>query len=409
MKIAVIGLGVEGKKAVHSLLKNGYEVYASDLNNDIHIEVDELLDLDLGFHDLEKINESDAVLISPGLWNNDFAHKIRQNKKSLSEIIDEHKSIFTIGVTGTNGKTTTSFMIKAILEETGKKVLMGGNAGGGFEGYTDLILEASKEKYDVLLVEVCDMTMDFAADFFDFDLIIATNIGRDHLNFHKTLKNYQESLCRFIEGKSAILNKNDPYLANIGYCANTPIFFDFSDKKLRLFGRFNQSNAAAAEKVAEHLKIPENRIKSALEKFNTVDGRLKQINIQNASIVIGKTDNVDAVAAVFNEMTFDAVILGTPRKNEIYRLDILNEAVKHNPVFIGLFNGLDNTVDDCFQFVESKGYKGKIKIFDEIEEIVDFIIKFSYKYPNIFVGGNGQPKIIEIEKKLERKTSNKLN
>ena len=54
---------------------------------------------------------------------------------------------------------------------TGKiwfKVLLGGNAGGGFEGYTKVILEASKREYDIILVEVCDMTLDFASHVFDF-------------------------------------------------------------------------------------------------------------------------------------------------------------------------------------------------------------------------------------------------
>ena len=405
MKVAVIGLGVEGKKTVYTLLKNGYEVYASDLNNEINIEANDLLDIDLGFHDLEKINKSDAVLISPSIWNSSLACKIRKDKKSISEIINKHKSIFTIGITGTNGKTTTSFMIKSILENADKNVLIGGNAGGGFGGYTDLIIESTKDDYDYLLVEVCDMTMDFASDFFDFDLIVATNIGRDHLNYHKTLENYTESLCQFIKGKTAILNKNDQNLSKIGECSNKTLFYDLYKGKLKIFGKFNQSNAAAAEIVAKYLEIPEDIIKSSLEHFETVNGRLKQIIFNNSNIVIGKTDNVDAAAAAFNEMKFDAVILGTPRKNELYRLDILNETVKQNPSFIGLFNGLDNTAKDCLEILHEKKYEGKMKIFNEIEEIVDFINNSISIYPNILVAGNGQSKIMEIENRLQLKTS----
>ncbi|GAB4312819.1 MAG: Mur ligase family protein [Methanobacteriaceae archaeon] len=405
MKVAVIGLGVEGKKAVNSLLNNGYEVYASDLNPDIDIEEVDSLDIDLGFHDMEKINESDAVLISPGLWNTGLAKKLRETKKSLADIINKHRTIFTIGVTGTNGKTTTSFMIKSILENAGNNVLIGGNAGGGFEGYTDLIIESNKDDYDYLVVEVCDMTMDFASDFFDFDLIVATNIGRDHLNYHKTLDNYKEGLCLFIKGKTAILNKNDPNLSKLGACSDDVLFFDFYNFKLKVFGKFNQSNAAAAEMVAKYLKIPESIIKSSLENFETVDGRLKQLNINESTIVIGKTDNVDAAAAAFKEMKFNAVILGTPRRNETYRLDILDETVNHQPSFIGLFNGLDNTAMDCLKILREKKYEGEIKIFDEIQEIVDFIYNSSSTYPNILVAGNGQTKIMELEKKLLLKTS----
>ena len=106
-----------------------------------------------------------------------------------------------VGVTGTNGKTTTVHMIKTILEDAGKKVLVGGNGGGGFSGYYDLILEANDGNYDVLLVEVCDMTLDFCRYCFDFDMIGLTNIGNDHMDVHKTIANYKNSLVRFFDGK----------------------------------------------------------------------------------------------------------------------------------------------------------------------------------------------------------------
>ncbi|MGC9516875.1 MAG: Mur ligase family protein [Methanomicrobiales archaeon] len=401
MKVAVVGLGVEGKKAVESLNKNGYYVYASDINPEIEIHSNDLLDVDLGFHDFDKIEKTDAILISPSLWNSSLGKSLRSNKPLISDVLCEHKSIFTIGVTGTNGKTTTSFMIKEILEEAGLSVLMGGNAGGGFEGYMDLILQASKNNYQILLVEICDMTMDFASHFFDLDLIVVTNIGRDHLNFHKNLQNYRDNVCKFIEGKTAILNENDPYLVDLKKCAHKTIFFGFSKQKIKLFGRFNLSNAAAAEKVAKCLKIPDDKIRSALENFNTVDGRLKTINIRKSNILIGKTDNVDAVVAVFNEVNFDAVIIGTPRKDEICRLDILDEIINYNPKFVGLFDGLDKTADDALKILQDKGFEGSLKKFENIKDIVNCIYKFSDKYHNIFVGGNGQSKIIEIENRLK--------
>lgn len=94
-------------------------------------------------------------------------------------------------------------MIKEILENAGLNVLIGGNAGGGFKGYTELILEASSESsnYDVMVVEVCDMTLDFCDQTFDFDVVVATNIGHDHLNFHKSIENYGKSVCKFLKGK----------------------------------------------------------------------------------------------------------------------------------------------------------------------------------------------------------------
>ena len=61
-------------------------------------------------------------------------------------------------------------------------------------------------------------------------------------------------------------------------------------------------------------------INNVLSGFNNVKGRTVSINFINSRIIIGKTDNSDAVAAVFNEAKMDVIIIGTPRKNEKYRL-----------------------------------------------------------------------------------------
>ena len=191
MKAAVIGLGVEGKKAVNSLLNHGWEVYATDLNIAVDLDgldlprlsmnmlegeqtvsiVGENITVDLGFTNPFAIEQCDAIAISPSMYGGPFAERLLMNGELLSDVVTKHREMFTIGITGTNGKTTTVHMLKSILENAGKKVLVGGNGGGGFSGYYDLILEADEGDYDILLVEVCDMTLDFCKNCFDFDYI----------------------------------------------------------------------------------------------------------------------------------------------------------------------------------------------------------------------------------------------
>ena len=74
MKVAVLGLGMEGKNAVKALLDYGHQVYASDLNENIVINEFENanLEFDLGFHDHGKINSADAVVVSPSLWDKKY-------------------------------------------------------------------------------------------------------------------------------------------------------------------------------------------------------------------------------------------------------------------------------------------------------------------------------------------------
>ncbi len=402
MKVAVIGLGEEGKKALHSLLNHGYQVYASDLNERLVIESDHDFELELGNHDWDEINSADAVILSPSLWNFEVFKKLKSNNKLFTDIINNHKSIFTIGVTGTNGKTTTCLMIKEILQNYGFKILIGGNAGGGFEGYTQLILEASKKNYDMLIVEVCDMTLDFCAYNFDFDLIVVTNLGHDHLNVHKTMQNYQKSLQRFLKEKEAVLNINDELLSGMDDYSKDAFFFDYYPGDLNLFGKFNRQNAAAAAEVAKILNIPKENINESLKSFTPVPGRIDELNIGKSKIVIGKTDNISAITAVISEEKFDVVILGTPRRNEYWRYDILKEASKINPQLIGLFPGLDDTTNKAEELLIKYGYHGPIKILNDIKEVIEFTIDCVKKDSIIFIGGNGQNKIMNIKEILEQ-------
>ncbi|MBI5681479.1 MAG: hypothetical protein HZC47_11350 [Methanobacterium sp.] len=402
MKIAVVGLGTEGKNAVKSLINYGYKVYASDMQENVELKHNNALDIDLGYHDFDKIDSADAVVLSPSLWGSKLFEGIKSNKKFLSDVLPDHKSVFTIGVTGTNGKTTTCFMIKEILEKAGLKVLAGGNAGGGFEGYTKLILETSKQKYDVLIVEVCDMTLDFCSYAFDFDLVVVTNIGHDHMDYHHSLENYHESVCKFVEGKTAILNEKDEFLAKIKDYSTETFFFGNGHKDLKVFGEFNLQNAAAAEKVAQCLEISENDINNALMEFEGVKGRSTTITLSGCNIVVGKTDNIDAAEAVLNELSFDVIMIGTPREGETCRYEILKEVSKANPKVVVLFPGLEDTTDVAFEKLRSEGYDGNILIMETNADIIDFAIEYSEKYENMFIGGNGQEKLIEIQETLQR-------
>lgn len=400
MRVSVVGLGVEGKKAVKSLQKHECKVYATDLNKDISIDVPGV-DLELGKHDFDKIFSSDAVVISPGLWNTSLASEVRESRKLLSDVIDAHRSIYTIGVTGTNGKTTTSFMIKEVLENAGLRVLMGGNAGGGFEGYTELFLEADINSYDIMIVEVCDMTLDFCKHCFEFDLVVVTNLGRDHMDHHGSMEDYQDHMGKFLKGKSAILNKNDELLCQVASHLENINFYGECDYNSHLFGKFNKLNAGAAQAVGETLHIDEETIKSALEKFNAVEGRIKSYQLKESQVVVGKTDNADATRLVLEEMDFPVICIGTPRKNEPWRLEILDEVFQANPHLLVLFHGLEEDVQGALDKIKCSDFQGEVRIAQNIEEVVKIIIEHSKTGVNIFVGGNGQSKILEIQKMLE--------
>lgn len=407
MKVAVVGLGIEGTHALHSLLDFDHQVYASDLNEDLNIPMDNYdggFEIELGRHNWDKINSADAVVVSPSLWKRDVLKKITSPNKIFSRVLGNHRDIFTIGVTGTNGKTTTALMIKDILTNSGFKVLVGGNAGGGFDGYTRLMLEASQDEYDYLIVEVCDMTLDFSRHNFHFDLVVVTNLGWDHINVHHSMEQYQERIYDFIKDKTVVLNKNDDLLSSLknkSFLKGKPNFFDTYNGKLNLIGKYNRMNAGAAFTVSKILNIPEDKICESLSSFKPVDGRITELKLGDSQIIIGKTDNVSAVTAVFQETKFDLAILGTPRREEYWRFDIFIEVANFNPPYIVLFPGLDDTTSQAKEILEKNSYKGKIRVSEDIFEIVDFISTNHGKYRTIFIGGNGQDKITQIKRILK--------
>ena len=420
MRAAVIGLGVEGKKAVNSLLKHGWDVYATDLNINVDLDgldlpnlsmnliedsqsvsiVGDKITVDLGFSNSYAIEECDAIAISPSMFGGAFANRLLESNELLCDVVCGHRDLFTIGITGTNGKTTTVHMLKSILEDAGRKVLVGGNGGGGFSGYYDLILEANEGDYDILLVEVCDMTLDFANYCFDFDMVGLTNIGNDHMDVHKTIANYKDSLVRFFSNKTIFTAYNQDFNSDFKESASQTIPYFVYQDELKLFGKFNMLNAGLAAAIAKELKVPKDIIRQSLANFNAVEGRLDVYKINDADVYVGKTDNSDALASILAERNFYALFIGTPRHHEEHRLDILDVAVQYNPEVIVLFPGLDDTLDIAIYRLNSLGYMGNIITVNTLDQIIELVAEYSHE-DAILIGGNGQETIIEIQERIK--------
>lgn len=425
MRAAIIGLGVEGKKAFNSLINHGWDVYASDLNVNVDLSgldipkldmelikrgdsfsfISSNFVLDIGFTNPDEIDDCDAIAISPSMWGGSFASKIVENGKLLCDVLTKHRDLFTIGITGTNGKTTTVHMLKEILENAGKKVLVGGNGGGGFEGYYDLILEANEKDYDILLVEVCDMTLDFANYCFDFDIVGLTNMGNDHMDVHKTVANYKNSLVRFFKDKNIVIAYNQDFKADFIDSASNSIPYFESQEELQVFGEFNRCNAGLAAAIAIELKIKKSIIKESLNNFKAVAGRLDVYPLNDSLIFIGKTDNSDALASVLAENNFYAIFIGTPRPHEKHRLDILDEVVKYNPEVIVLFPGLDDNFEVAKYRLNSLNYEGRVEIATSLDEIIALVAEFSHEEA-MLIGGNGQDVIIDIQERIRLLSQN---
>ena len=218
------------------------------------------------------------------------------------------KKLTVIGVTGTDGKTTTSHMIYEILKSANKKVSLISSIHAqigektydtGFHVTTPdpVALQKFLKKVvdshsEFLVLEVTSHGLDQNRIFgVDFDFAVLTNITHEHLDYHKSFENYILAKARLFKGvKVSILNLDDPTFSKIKKLANGKIITysigkkaDFAPKnfplKLKIPGEYNLSNALCAAALATQVGISKKIITKALNNFQGVKGRMEEVDM----------------------------------------------------------------------------------------------------------------------------------
>lgn len=214
------------------------------------------------------------------------------------------RGMTVIGVTGTDGKTTTTNMIYQVLKEAGKKVSMvstvnamvaGKSYSTGFHVTSPdpLMIQqfakrAKENKDEYLILEVTSHALDqFRFWGIKFDIGVITNITHEHLDYHKTFDNYLKTKLKLLQNtKFAIINNNLRKIKEVRNIAGKILSFgldkgDFNQKdlklKLKVPGSYNLENALAALAVAFALNIDKKVAVKALESFTGVTGRMEEV------------------------------------------------------------------------------------------------------------------------------------
>lgn len=227
------------------------------------------------------------------------------------------RGLKVIGITGTDGKTTTVNMIYQILKAAGKKVSMVStvNAMVGGKQYDigfhvtspdpfmvqKFAQQALKNGDEYLVLEVTSHAIDqYRFWGIKLDVGVITNITHEHLDYHKTYDNYFNTKWRLIKGaKFAVLNQsirgdwgNKGNMESMGKIATFGLNSgDFNQKdlklKLNLIGNFNIENALAAMAVAFTQNIDRKIAQKTLEDFEGVEGRMQEVkNKRGIKIII---------------------------------------------------------------------------------------------------------------------------
>lgn len=357
MKVVVLGAGESGIGAALLAKQLGYEIFVSDKGSIKEKYKQELVENNIPFeegnHSEKKIFEASVIIKSPGIP--DKIELIRRlNEKGLEVISEiEFASRFTsakiIGITGSNGKTTTTNLTYHLLKTGGLHVAMGGNVGYSF---ARLLTES---QCDLYVLELSSFQLDGIKNFKP-DIAMLLNITPDHLDrYDYQLENYIASKFRIIMNQGIkdtfIYNADNgnmqSFLKNQNLIMQTvpvkeqtsakplikvrQINFDLSGSALK--GRHNRFNAICAIEAALLCGVEESDIRKGLQSFANDAHRLESIAVKQGVEYINdsKATNVDAVYYALDAMTKPIVWIvgGTDKGNDYGSLiKLVEEKVK---------------------------------------------------------------------------------
>ncbi|HSL58118.1 MAG TPA: UDP-N-acetylmuramoyl-L-alanyl-D-glutamate--2,6-diaminopimelate ligase [Acidimicrobiales bacterium] len=236
------------------------------------------------------------------------------------------RDLVVVGVTGTNGKTTVTHLVRAALEAGGRRAEVIGTLSGArtTPEAPDLqrrLAELVDAGVDAVALEVSSHALALArVDAVVFDVAVFTNLGRDHLDFHGTMEAYFQAKARLFEaGRAAraVVNLDDPYgrllrdaaaIPTEGYSLDEAVDLEVRADgcdltwegervTLPMGGRFNAANALAAAHVARALGVDPPAIARGLSTVATVPGRFEAVDAgQPFRVVVDYAHTPDGLA-----------------------------------------------------------------------------------------------------------------
>lgn len=406
--LIVLGGGESGVGAAYLASQNGISVFLSDKNlielKYKEILIDNGIEFEEGTHSIDKVLKASEIVKSPGIPNDSVLINdiIKKNIPIISEI--EFASRFTnakiIGVTGSNGKTTTVSLIYHILKTSGLNVGIGGNIGNS------LAFLIAKNKFDYIVLELSSFQLEWINKFKPAIAVI-TNLSPDHLErYDYSFEKYVDAKFNIVNNQTSsdylIYNSQDdtidnelksrkissskiPFSVTKGRLSNQTYIeknslkseinknqFMISLENLSLKGKHNVQNSMAAATVAHLLKITNQDIKESLSNFQSINHRMENVlTIQKVKYINdSKATNVNAVYYALDSMKNSTVwIVGGVDKGNDYNelLPLVREKVKaiiclglDNKKIIETFSSISDLILETTSMSEAVNFAYKI-------------------------------------------------
>jgi UDP-N-acetylmuramoyl-L-alanyl-D-glutamate--2,6-diaminopimelate ligase len=290
------------------------------------------------------------------------AIKVKSSRRALGVLAKNYfgnpsARLCLIGVTGTNGKTTTTYLLESILAQTGCKCGVLGTVNYRYNSKTYPAPNTTPESYEMqrilramadegithVIAEVSSHAIDLKRiDDCDFDLGVFTNLTHEHLDYHLTMENYFQAKKRFfaevlpqskkVHPQKMIINGDDKWgriilkditlpaltygmeendavkaesyeLSLAGIKANIDLAGEIISIQTPLVGKFNIYNILAAAAVAKALQISSEIIKAGIENLSCVPGRLERIDSSSGfTVLIDYAHKPDALNQVLQNL-----------------------------------------------------------------------------------------------------------
>ncbi|TCI91467.1 UDP-N-acetylmuramoyl-L-alanine--D-glutamate ligase [Tenacibaculum sp. M341] len=408
-RLVVLGGGESGVGAAILGKNKGFDVFVSDKGAITEKYKKVLLQSEIEFeenqHTEEKILNADLVMKSPGIPDKvTLVKKLKEvGVKVISEI--EFASYFTdaqiVGITGSNGKTTTTLLTHHILDKSGMNVGIAGNIGDSFAK------QIAVENYDSYVLELSSFQLD-GIDQFRCHVGMITNITPDHLDrYEYDLNKYIASKFRITKNQTEedflIYDLDDENISNwlnentvqsklvpfslekeLNYGAflkEDNIIIRLNDDEyimntayLKIKGKHNTKNAMASMLASKLLQVRNNTVTESMSSFEGVEHRLERVvKVDGVTYVNdSKATNVNAAFYALECMDKPTVwIVGGVDKGNDYTdlLPLVREKVK-GIVCLGLDNQkiietFQNVVDVV---VETAGADEAVKVAQKIAQ-----------------------------------------
>jgi UDP-N-acetylmuramoylalanine--D-glutamate ligase len=315
-RVLVVGLARSGRAAAAALATRGVEVVAADRSPDPAVgRLDGLgVELRLGTEDEALLEGVELVVKSPGVPAESpvVAGARSRGIPVWSEVELGYRLLpagsCLIGVTGTNGKTTTTELLGAILAAAGRPVEVAGNVGRPF---TDASLAAGEGSWIV-----CELSSFQLEDvhLLACDVAVLLNLEPDHLDRHGTFAAYRDAKLRIFERARAKVVPRGFGLEGIEFTADDPL-----PAEPLIPGRHNRENAAAATAAARAAGVPDDAIAEALRAFPGVPHRLELVRQLRGVRWVNDSKATNTAAARRGVAAYDAplrLMLGGSLKGE---------------------------------------------------------------------------------------------